>query len=186
MTDRPSLQSHLEVLQQCGVPLPDGLTLDDMLAEWGADAFEEDPFRMLAVCIGADEREPPSDHLWHFDTECIEGDGAYVRIAERMRHLARGDLPLTNVRDRVDFDEGVAWLAFDLDGETIRWELELDNDWVDASVFTEFAELLERRRTGKRFTYLDLGGQDCIIGCATPETLAQLNARTGLQLTWLS
>jgi len=49
-----------------------------------------------------------------------------------------------------------------------------------------FAQLLAQQRTDKRFTYLDLGGQDCLIGCCTPSQLANLNKNTELNFEWLT
>jgi hypothetical protein len=186
MIERVSLERQIAILGECGIPLPEGLSVHELVEEWGAAPFEDDPFRRLVLSIGGEVRGAPSTHLWHFDTECIEDHGAYVHIAERMRDLARGDLPLTNIRDFVDVEEGVAWLAFELDGKAIRWDAEVDDDWADPMIFTRFAELLALRGTGARFTYLNLGGQDCVIGCATEHGLATLNARTGLEFTWLS
>ena len=63
--------------------------------------------------------------------------------------------------------------------------LKVDDDWVDTKVLTQFAELLEGRRAGKRFTYIDLKAQDCLVGCATEEQREWLRAQTGLAVEWL-
>jgi len=46
--------------------------------------------------------------------------------------------------------------------------------------------IILRDEPDKRFTYLDLGGQDCLIGCCTPRQLASLNKNTGLNFEWLT
>lgn len=128
-----------------------------------------------------------SDNIWHFDTECIEDHGSYVTIAERMAALAQGDLPLEKIDDYVDIEEGEAWLSFTLYGRSYKWTAKVDDDWVDPSIFSRFSDLLtSSRKVGKRFTYIDLGGQDCLIGCATPEQRACLESRTGLKVEWLT
>jgi hypothetical protein len=50
-------------------------------------------------------------------------------------------------------------------------------------ILGRFAALLTQRTAGRRrFTYIDHGGgQDCIIGCSTPEQLEQLREKTGLE-----
>jgi hypothetical protein len=127
-----------------------------------------------------------SDNIWHFDTECIEGEGSYASIARRMADLAQGELPLENIVDHVDIEKGEAWLSFSLDGRAYKWIARVDDDWVDPSIPPRFDSLLAGRKSNRRFTYINLGGQDCLIGCATPEQRTALEARTGLQVLWLA
>jgi len=181
---RPSLERQLRDLAECGVKLLPGATPESLIAEWSEEAFEKDPYRMAVVALGSEE-EARSENLWHFDTECIEDHGAYVRIAERMRQLAGDDMPMTEIADFVDVEGREAWLSFRLDGREHRWACEVDSDWVDPSVLTRFAQLLEGRRTGRRFVYLDLGGQDCVLGCFSEEERGKLGRVTGLKWEWL-
>lgn len=186
------LEEQLDTLARCGIrPLP-GRTVDELLESFEREQYEEDPFALLLTMLGAEVEtgesagEPFSDAVWTFDTECIEDHGAYVHIAERMRDLARGDLPIEGIADYVDVDEGVAWLSFRLDGRVQRWDATVNNDRVDPAVLSRFAALLASRRTPRRYTYLDLGGQACLLGCATEPQLAQLRRATGLDVQWLT
>jgi hypothetical protein len=111
----------------------------------------------------------PSDSIWHLDTECIEDHGDYKRLADRMVTLTQGALPLADIEDFVDLEQGTACLSFSLDGKSERWTAKVDDDWVDAEILSRFARLLESRMTTRRYTYIDLQGQDCLIGCATKE-----------------
>jgi hypothetical protein len=133
---------------------------------------------MTLVCLGMTQEEPPwtphCDNLWHFDTECIEGAGSYVRIAKRMAEMAQGSLPLSDIHDHVNIDAGEAWLGFKCQGKPIRIVCEVQDDWVDTSLFGEFVDLLAKCDPKKLFIYHDLGGQDCIIGCVTREQYAAL------------
>src|SRR5262249_61658822 len=104
----------------------------------------------------------------------------------RMSDLADGGLPLGHVEDHVDPDEETAWLSFKLNGRAFKWDAAVDDDWVDPTILSRFVQLLAQQRTDKRFTYLDLGGQDCLIGCCTPRQLASLNKNTGLNFEWLT
>jgi hypothetical protein len=191
----PTLEEQLRVLEQCGIRCRPGITPEQLLAGRAAARFEADPFRLAVVALGAElgdfapdgvDLECCSDDVWHFDTECIEDHGDYARIAARMSALAQGDLPLRSILDHVDLEEEVAWLEFELEGERFHWEMEVSDDWVDPTLFTRFAHLMEQRDTTRRFSYLDLEGQDCIIGCCTPEQLAALRKETGLRWQWLS
>jgi hypothetical protein len=178
-----SLEKELGDLAECGVKLLPAATPEALLAEWSEKQFRESPY-LLAVALGNEEARL-SENLWHFDTECIEDHGAYVRIAERLRDIARGDLPLADIEDYVDIEEERAWVAFTLDGKPYRWDCEVDDDWVDASVLSRFAELLAARGGERRFTYLDTGGQDCVIGCFRNDERERLRKVTKLDWQWL-
>ncbi len=127
----------------------------------------------------------PSDNIWHFDTECIEDHGDYARIAKRMKILAQGDLPIEDILDYVDVDNREAHLSFRLRGIDFLWQAKVEDDWIDPSILSRFANLLETSGATRRFTYIDLGGQDCLIGCSTREEQTRLQKLTGLKVEWL-
>ena len=77
-------------------------------------------------------------------------------------------------QDRVDIDEGKAWLRFKCQGKPIHVDCEVQDDWVDTGLFGHFVGLLETCDPKKVFIYFDLGGQDCIIGCVTRQQYASL------------
>jgi hypothetical protein len=62
--------------------------------------------------------------------------------------------------------------------------LKVEDDWVDADIFGRFINLLEKSGSNKRYTYFDLGGQDLMIGCCTPEQLERKT--TGFDFVWLA
>jgi hypothetical protein len=182
---RPRLEEQLRDLASCGVRLLPSATPEVLLEEWSREQFEERPYELALIALGHED-EPRASNLWHFDTERIEDHGAYRTIAERFRGLADGDLPLSDVEDFVDVQAGKAWLAFTIDGVAVRWTCEVDGDWVDSTVLTRFADLVAKRRTGRRFTYLDLGGQDCLLGYFSEAEKAQLARVTKLPWQWLT
>jgi hypothetical protein len=185
-----SLEEQVGVLNSCGIRLLPEITVDNLLASYDRDAYEKEPYVLLLTVMGSElDTEPctyASDDIWHFDTECIEDHNDYVRIALRFSDLAREALPLEDIIDYVDVEEGKAWLSFKLDGEVYKWTAALEDDWVDPRIISKFAGLLEERRTGRRFTYLDLGGQSCLIGCNTQKGLERLKSLTRLKFVWLS
>jgi hypothetical protein len=119
-------------------------------------------------------------NLWQFDTECIAGDGSYVEIAERLKSVAQGSLPIENIRDHVDEQAGEAWLAFGFQGEEIRIDCEINNDWVDTRLFAHFVRLLERSDPAKLFLAYGTGGQDSFLACVTKAQFAELK-RAGVE-----
>lgn len=186
---KPSAEEQLQNLSACGISLKPGMSKEILFTEYEPEDYVNEPYLLLLIALGGETEEEPygflSSDIWHFDTECIEDHGDYAGIALRMEGLADGDLPLEGVEDYVNVEEGRAWLSFSLDKQYYRWELEVEDDWVDTRVFEEFDSLLRGRHQNKRFTYLDLGGQDCLIGCSTPEQLEKLRTVSGLKFRWL-
>jgi hypothetical protein len=173
-----TLEQKLDSLAQFGFCLEAPFNSANLLESWSREAFEEPGFNLVLVGLGMTEEHPPwrnhCANVWHFDTECIEDDGAYVRIAQRMMEMAQGSLPITNLRDHVDVESEVAWLEFEVGGAKKHIDLVVKDDWVDASIFGHFVDLLENSDPTKIFLYHDLGGQDCIIACAAIEQYQQM------------
>ncbi|HEY2013292.1 MAG TPA: hypothetical protein VGH38_07305 [Bryobacteraceae bacterium] len=186
-------QEQLRVLEKGGIALDSRVHPESLLLSHSREKFENDPYRLLLCVLGGEAEDEtqagefgyPSNQIWHFDTECIEGHGAYRAIVSRMVTLAQGALPLEQIDDFVDVENGTAWLSFTMDGTAQKWLAKVDNDWVDPAILSRLARLLESRQAGRRFTYIDLQGQDCLIGCATPKQRAWLEESTGLKVEWL-
>lgn len=185
-----SLEEQVASLAMAGIRLRPNITMDHLLASFDRQQYESDPYRLLLVRMGGETEDEAalriSDNIWHLDTECIEGDGDYVRVAERMRTLAGAALPIEELADRVNVEEREVWLEFTLEGKRIHWNLKVQEDWIDEAILGRFATLLTDRLAGRKFTYLDLEGQDCLIGCCTREQLQQLRTLTGLDFIWLT
>lgn len=192
-----SLEKQLQVLQGCGIRLLPGITAEHLLASSDKMDYENEPYLHLLIVMGGEQEEEPyrplSANIWHLDTECIEDHGSYAVIARRMRDLADGALPLEEISDYIDLEEGEAWLSFKLKGKCIKWEAVVKDDWIDPKILTSFVQLLTRQTMTvlwpfgrKRFTYLDLKGQDCLLGCSSAGQLKKLRKQTGLDFQWLS
>ena len=166
-----TVEDKLRVLAECGLKLNDQFGVPDLVDTWGREALEVPGYDLTLVCLGMTQEEPPwtshCDNLWHFDTECVDGDGSYIRIAKRMEELAQGSLPLSEYQDHVDIEERKAWVRFNCQGTPVLIECAVQDDWVDTNVFRHFVDLLAKCDPNKLFIYYDLGGQDCIIGCLT-------------------
>jgi hypothetical protein len=173
-----SLELKLAILAESGISLSPPFTAQDLLASWPREEFEKPGFTMTLVGLGMTEERPPwRNHcvnVWHFDTECIEDNGSYVRIAERMAELTQGALVIENVRDQVDLEEGTASLDFEYSGKPIHIEFKVNDDRVDPSVFSHFVRMLAISDPSKVFLYHDTQGQDCVIACAMRDQLAAL------------
>ena len=186
---RIPLEEQLATLAACGIRLKPAFSVATLLESFPREKYETSPYAGAVIRMGGElEREPwtpLSDNVWHLDTECIEGPGSYRLLAERFRDLAQGELPIENVRDHVDRENGDAWLEFELNGEALHWGARIKDDWIDPSIISNFCTLLSSQHGTRRYTFFDLKGQDCLIGCATEEELLKLRKDTGLRFTWL-
>jgi len=186
-----SLEDQLLRLKEIGIDLNPGFSIEHLLTEFNRNEYEKGPYSLLLVAMGGEvevEDEnwvPISNKVWHFDTECIEDHGDYVSIAHRLRDLTEGDLPIENAMDYIDIDAGQAWLSFELGGIKYKWDLVVDDDWVDTNLFAKFADLLSLHDSGKSFAMMDLKGQDFLILFLEPSQLEKLNNLPNLNIELL-
>lgn len=189
-----SVETQLAILRECGIAAATPAIEEAVLRRVKREAASKRPYLSL-LCVLGDEAEHadtagsdgfPSDNIWHFDTECIEDHGDYARIVERLAALSRGILAISDVSDFVDIESGTAWLSFRWRAEEYRWVAAVSDDWVDDGILSKFGALLAASGTDLRYTHIDLGGQDCLIGCASPQEKDALARRTGLKASWLN
>jgi hypothetical protein len=184
-----TLYTQLDTLADCGIVPNEGIGTAELLVRHGDREYETSPFKLLLAVLGSDALDPPflplSDNVWHMRAECIAGRGDYERVAGRMAALAGDTLAIQSVEDEFDWRRGVAWLSFILRGQEFRWPAKIEERWIDPMILSRFAALLEAQDTALRYICLDLGGQDCLLGCATEEQITSLRKLTGLDFEWL-
>lgn len=184
------LHVQLERLAECGIGPNEGIGTAELLKHFAERQYETSPFKRLLVALGNLSDEPPgtplSDNVWHAQAGCISGPGDYVRVANRMASLAGGALPLSDVWDEFGVGREFAWLRFRLGDEQFHWRARIEERWLDPSILSRFVTLLETQDTHKRYTVLDLGGQDWLIACSTPQQYTMLRRYTGLNFEWLA
>jgi hypothetical protein len=183
-----TLTEGLAALERLGIRKRADVSIDDLLYTTGGTEDDETDYLDLLCLLGGEVERGDfqiiSDDLWHFDTECIVGDGDYVEIAERLVALSKGELAISNLSDHVGESSG--WLEFDFQGQRVHWDLKVNDDWVDWTVFNRFAQLFTPGTSGARFTYAGLGGgQDCFLGFATDGQRLALNNLSELKFEWL-
>jgi hypothetical protein len=189
MNRNMTLYDQLDALAECGIAPRPGVTPAELLVVHGEREYETSPFKLLLATLGTESTDPRhltmSDNVWLMRAECASRGGDYVKVAHRMVMLAGEALPLESLHDEFDLRRGVAWLSFTLRGEQFRWPAKIEERWIDPMILSRFAALLEAQNAGLRYICLDLGGQDCLLGCATDEQFAALRKRTGLAFEWL-
>ena len=185
-----SVEEQLETLQALGFILNEGIDRIEIIeiAET-LNAKNTEPYTILYAVLGCLSEEsgiPFTDHCWDFDTEAIEDHGAYVEIVDNISRITRGALRFENVEDYVDIEEEIAWVSFTCEGDNYKWDLIVDDDWVDARLFDKMQELAVKYNTKGKFTYYNTGGQDFVLGFHTPEELEKIRKTTGLEILWLN
>jgi hypothetical protein len=189
MNRNMSLYAQLDQLAACGIAPRDGVGPAELLARHSDRDYETTPFKLLLSALGSDSEEPPSlplsNNVWLMHAECAARGGDYARVAHRMSTLATDALPIESAHDEFDLGRGVAWLSFALHGQQFRWPAKIEERWIDPLILSRFSALLEAQPTDRRFVCLDLGGQDCLLGCATEAQFAILRKVTGLAFEWL-
>jgi hypothetical protein len=182
----PTLEAQLATLKACGIAPATPEIGTAVLTTVAAKHARHPPYLALLLELGSDAAPDAnfSNNVWHFDTECIEDHGDYVAIARRLASLSQGALTLSDLQDHVDIENDLAWLSFRIGDQLIRWELAIDDDWVDPAVFDRFAALLAQSGSERRFVFIDLQGQDCLVACMTTAEKDNLERATDLKMEW--
>tara|TARA_R110002049_G_C8937385_1_gene544705 strand:- start:53 stop:676 length:624 start_codon:yes stop_codon:yes gene_type:complete len=183
----PTFEQQLEIFKELGFELNNGTNKSD-IERWEKQEFLDEPFTLMYITLGQTiEREPwtpLTNKCWDFDTEAIEDHGSYIEIFENLERITRGELKFENVKDYVDIEEGKAWVSFTFSGKDYKWNLEVDDDWVDTDLFSKVVELTEKIKSKGRYTYFDTGGQNAVIGFETEKSLKEIKSKTGLKIEW--
>ena len=103
-----------------------------------------------------------------------------AHVASRPRCSA-----LADISDQLDWTAGLVWLRFRLRGEAFDWPARLRALGSTRICSVDSWSCLEGQETPLRYTYLDLGGQDALIGCASPQH-SQLAGSHGLNFNGLA
>jgi hypothetical protein len=182
-----SFENQLKTFQQLNFNLNKNVEELD-INRWpnGYKEFEETPFSLMYMTLGQEiEREPftpLTNKCWDFDTEAIEDHGAYIRIIQNLERITRGELKFYNIKDFVDIEKGKAWVSFTLNEDNYKWDMKVNNDWVDADIFPKIVSLTNKYNTKGKFTYFNTGGQNAVIGYETTESFAKIKKATGLKI----
>lgn len=115
--------------------------------------------------------------IFLLDTECIEDNGAYINILEKFKWLAKDAFDISNIKDSVDFDLNKAWVSFDFHGTEYRWNLKLNDDWLDVGLVDKINDLIIKSGSIKRF-YTYSPDQNLLVVFLDEAGVKQLNDLT--------
>jgi hypothetical protein len=126
-----------------------------------------------------------SDNCWHFDVEAIEGQGSYKRIFDNIKRISKGDINFQNVKDYCnDNEDDKAWVSFTLNGDKYKWDLKVEDDYVDIKLFDKLQVLFTKYNKKGRLTYFS-EGQSCVFSYFTKEEFDKFNDESGMKIAWL-
>ncbi|MEM1084157.1 MAG: hypothetical protein AAGI48_08535 [Verrucomicrobiota bacterium] len=175
------LETQIDKLAELGLPLNEGITVDDFLTSWSRSEYEDQPFDTILFTYGIEVEEEPwgrffCDRVWNFDAECIYGDGDYSAIVQAFHRISGKKRSLEDLSDEVDPESGKATLRFTLDGQPCEFLPRIDNDWVDPHVAEAIMQSM--RSEGHDFYGKD-NGQATVWFYMTPQNAILLNELAG-------
>jgi hypothetical protein len=185
VTRRVPFDEQIAVLNDCGIAI-DGEVAGQLLERAAKETFEDDPYRSILMVRSEIAEESVAGFtalsFFYLDTECIETDGDYASLAQRMTSISDGTLVATALADSFDTRRGVATLSGTVNASQISWQFPLRDDYVPDKFFESCQELLKSTGTRKCYAGLLLGGQDLLVFCMGPEQMRTLQERAGLRL----
>lgn len=178
--------NQLNTFTELGFNLNQGIKKDDLL-RWEGDekAFEKDPWSLMLITLGQTTEKDPwtplTNKCWDFDTEAIEDHGSYVDIIENLNRLSDNELKFTEIEDFVDIELDKAWVSFRLNEKEFKWDLKIDDDWVDMTLFQKIQKAIAIMDSKSHLYWFDTGGQSLVIGFFTNKEVKKIKRKTGLE-----
>lgn len=172
-----NLEKQISMLGELGLPLNDGVTVDDLLLSWSREEYESAPFDLILLAYGSQiEAEPWGRHIcdkaWNFDAECIEDNGDYAAIVHHFHRITGRKMLLEAVSDEVDTEADHAALRYRINSEDRNLRPRVDDDWVDPAIVQQIMD--DMKEPGFDFYGRD-NGQSTVWFYMTPENAAALN-----------
>ncbi len=186
-----TIEAQLASLAKAGLIVNSGVVEADLTTLHSRAELERKPYLGLVEVLGIDlEREPFTpicDRLWMCDFERIEDHGDYRDVLQRLERMTGRALDLSEVEDHVDVDAGEAWVEFAFRGDRTRWDLRVDNDWLDPQVLVNYDALLEAcGSTVRLYANQHDYGQEAFLAAFASEEKAAFNKLTRIKLSALA
>ncbi|QDA30117.1 hypothetical protein EJ573_03920 [Paenibacillus polymyxa] len=172
-------EDQLNQLSELGIFMRVGLKKELLLEETSRSEYEEDPYNLLLLTLGGEvevngEFINVSHEIWYLDAECIEDHEDYARVIMRLGNKTK--LKLNKITDYIDIQNSTAWVSFEYKNELIRWEMKVEDDWLDMDIFRRFNELTKTEQSMK--LYISNLDQGCLVGYFNQEQVIELNELT--------
>lgn len=145
--ERETIEQQLVTLMEIGITISDFVMVDDLLVFESREALEKKPYsgiiRALGYEIGREPFAPKCNSIWTCDFERIAISGDYRDIFIRLGKMTFDWLGLKEIEDEIDIPTSqTALVRFLQDDEPKTWEADVDGNWLDASIFTDYDRML--------------------------------------------
>lgn len=183
-----TIEAQIASLAKAGLIVNAGVVEADLTTFHSRADLERKPFAGLVEVLGIEiEREPFTpicDRLWMCDFECIEDHGAYRDVLQRLERMTGGALKLSGIEDHVDVEGGKAWVEFAFRGGRTRWDLRVEDDWLDPQVLFKYDALLKASGSAIRlYVNQDDYGQVAFLGAFSTEEKVAFDKLTRIKLS---
>jgi hypothetical protein len=156
------------------------------------DLYDNDIYRYLYFELsdepgfGHNDFRPICNKVWGLNLEMINQTGDYVRIMENLSRITGDEIQFQNLKDSVPESghNGDAWISFDFKGKSYKWDLKVNDDWVDLVLLTKIQKLIDEYNTRGDFTYYYYGDY-IAISYFNADEFNRFRIKTGLQLEWM-
>ncbi len=191
--DAISFEKQISVLRSLGFSISEEMeeTWSDYIEENEMTAYVEAyPYTALLMDLSwYDDGEQEGAGVFWFDFEGWDISTDYIRVLEGMQGLAPGSIldGVENIREdieKVDWEkgEGTIIVSLEWEGQEHSWEMDMENDWIDAKVLGIYNSLLEKEGISERFYYTGDDGQGALVFYCTRDWASEFERATDLKM----
>jgi hypothetical protein len=140
-------------------------------ADWGPDAFQDDPLLDLVVA------EQDRSRVWWQDLEADVSDGneVYVGVLTDLASISVGAFAPSAIEESWQSDSGPVTISFEQHGQTNTLAPAYIEDWIDPGILAAINELIVD--SGRRFELYKAFDQTALAMALTEPERRALEAR---------
>lgn len=117
------------------------------------------------------------DVIYNFDTELGNLEDPYAELIREYKRISHQDFNASNISDNFDIDKNrTAVLKFELGTNTYSKTLQIEDDWIDMTVFDFIKTVATENNLKGQFYQLYTGGQDVSVIYLSQEQYEYLKA----------
>lgn len=175
------LETQIAALEDAGLSLEPGRTIDELLHSWPRSDYESDPYGLLLFMYGSEVEAEPWGRVfcargWNFDMECLVQAGDYARALTEVVRITGQPQLVTDLSDDFDGNAKTAEIRYAIAGRPRRLKARVNNDWADPEAVAAFMRDIETTLAdGRRYWAAD-NGQASILFFLTDAEAAKVNA----------
>jgi hypothetical protein len=184
-----SFDDQLKVFQKLGFEFNPGTDSSDLNRWGGRKRYEDQPYSVMYMALGGNIDRTPwtpiTNKCWHLDRENIKAKDGYTGILKQIQRISGGDIQLENLKEEIS-SGGISTISFQAKGISFNWKLHIADGAFDADLFSNLVDLGLQLKTIKKFTLLEIGGENVVIGYENRDGLYAIRKATGLHISWMT